>query len=187
MARKIERFVGGPLGSPHKLVEKLGKLSEREIVIMCCSIIDTTLADLVVSGLCDDPGEVDDFLGLDKDARAPLGSFGACIQAAYLIGLIQKDQQIVLKCLKQIRNAFAHPVSVSFRDAVAVNPIMRICEVFRKEHPKQRKNSTYTTAEEFYANISRKLAASCLHRPPYWRGDDGNKDPSRKLPEKAGG
>jgi hypothetical protein len=106
MARKIEDWTGDPLREPRKLAEALMKLGERDIAIIGGAFLDSLLADLVSLGLRDDPKEVEDFVGLDADGRAPAGSFGARIQLAYLLELIDLPTMRSLRLIKDIRNLF---------------------------------------------------------------------------------
>jgi hypothetical protein len=116
-------------------------------------MIDTILADLIASSLRNDVSEVEAFVGLDADGRAPLGSFGARIQGAYLMRLIDRPQRDVLRCLKDVRNLFSHHVCVSFADQRVVLKVKRIYEIYCDTPPPQRRNRVYTETGEFQKNI----------------------------------
>jgi len=60
------------------------------------------------------PDEIETFLGLNEDGRAPVVSFGARIQMALLLGIITKEDAAVLRAIKKIRNAFSHRVKLTF-------------------------------------------------------------------------
>lgn len=137
MTRKIEQWSDESFPDPPKLLKLFRKLPDREVVITLCSIIDTLLADLISLRLINDKKELEEFIGLDGDGRAPLGSFGARIQAAYLLGLIEKVQLKNLRSLKDIRNLFSHNVLVTFDDERVTKKVKTIVtnlqatEVFR--------------------------------------------------------
>ncbi len=125
MAWKIERAHDLFLGTGGFLRDHLD-VSSREMVIVGCSMLDVALADLIAARLRDDPEEVCDFIGADEDGRAPLGSFGARIQAAYLLGLIGQEHLETLRALKKVRNLLSHRVKVDLltpRVQAAIEPL----------------------------------------------------------------
>jgi hypothetical protein len=149
MPRKIESFLHAKVGNPRELVHHLLQGNPRESVMVCCAMIDVTLADLIATGLRDDEKVLEDFLGTDADGRAPLGSFGARIQAAYLLELIDRLHFNVLSCLKRIRNLFAHRAIMSFKDERIVNEVKEIVRLAGSLGWRQRRNRTYTPPELF--------------------------------------
>jgi hypothetical protein len=52
-------------------------------------------------------------LGLNEDGRAPVATFGARIQLAYLTGLLPKEALPLFRGMKELRNLMAHRVNVS--------------------------------------------------------------------------
>jgi hypothetical protein len=119
MAKKIEKWTDEILKT-HGITLPKGKHSHRETAIVCASILDLALAELLETRLMQFPKEIEDFLGLDEDGRAPAGSFGARIQLALLIGIIDKSDAAVLRAYKLIRNRFAHRVNVTLSDVKVV-------------------------------------------------------------------
>ena len=132
MTRKIESWDADTIPFPDEYAAICSKLSPREIVIITCSILDTQLADLVSTALTQDTREIESFIGLNGDGRAPIGTFGARIQAAYLLGLIDIFHLKALRSLKDIRNLFSHNVMVSMSDARIVSRIMDILNFSRQ-------------------------------------------------------
>jgi len=76
--------------------------------------LDACLAELLCARVIDLPKEAEAFFGLNGDGRAAGATFGARIQLAALLGIIQPEDAEVLKAVKNIRNAFAHRVKVDF-------------------------------------------------------------------------
>jgi hypothetical protein len=150
MPRKIESWARFVIKEARDLVPSLIGHSDREVVIITCSMIDSLLADLITTGLRNDVKEVETFLGLNADGRAPLGSFGSRIQAAYLLRLIDKADLNIYRIFKYIRNRFAHHVVVSFKDADIVAKIRSLTELIRDRGPREVKpDLKYITKEEF--------------------------------------
>jgi|GEM_PF-1977590 DNA-binding MltR family transcriptional regulator len=156
MARKIENWIDKKMPDPRKVCEALAAFSDREMTIVACAFLDALLADLIASSLRDDQKEVEEFVGMSGDGRAPLGTLGSRIQAAYLLRLIDRPQRDVLRLLKDIRNLFSHHVSVSFGDERVVGRAKKIYEIYRDTSPRQRRNRVYTSAEDFKASIEQK-------------------------------
>jgi len=82
------------------------------LTVVACAVLDVALAELLSLRLIDDPGECESFLGLDEDGRAPVGTFGARVQLAYLAGVIPKGLLPFFQGLKALRNAMAHRVNI---------------------------------------------------------------------------
>jgi DNA-binding MltR family transcriptional regulator len=93
--------------------------SDRTIVIVSAASLDTHLRQLISSFLINDKKQVKRLL----DPERPLGSFGARIGAAYCLGLISEDEYHDLRIIQQVRNNFAHELSISFAD----NEIRNLC------------------------------------------------------------
>jgi hypothetical protein len=150
MPRKIESWTHLVIDEAQDLALSLIGYSEREVVIITCSMIDSLLADLLTTGLRNHEKEIEMFLGLDGDGRAPLGSFGSRIQAAYLLKLIDDADLKIYRILKDIRNRFAHHVVVSFGDATIVAKIRVLTEFVRDRGPRDVKpKREYLSKEKF--------------------------------------
>ena len=113
---KIERLFTdlcpNGVASLDELTNQVATGNERERVIALSAVLDAALAELIAKRLVNKPKEVKDFLGADGDGRAPAGSFGARIQLALLIGLIDPDTAQALRAIKSIRNVYAHRIIV---------------------------------------------------------------------------
>ncbi len=156
MARKVEDFTNRTMGSPVLFAKALVDKRDREVAILAGAFLDSLLADLVSLGLRADQKEVEDFVGLDADGRAPVGSFGARIQLAYLLNLIDKPTLRALRLIKDIRNLFSHHVSISFGDDRVVSKVRKLVEIFADDPPrKARKDRQYQSKEEFVAKVEK--------------------------------
>lgn len=154
MARKIEDFTDRSMPNPRVFGAVLVGKRDREVAILAGAFLDSLLADLISLRLRDDRKEVEDFVGLDADGRAPVGSFGARIQLAYLLSLIDKSTMQSLRLIKDVRNLFSHHVSVGFGDERVVAKIRKLVQIFGDDPPRRlRKNRQYQSKEEFAARV----------------------------------
>jgi hypothetical protein len=114
MAWKIERWFSQLFPGENNIYAEYRGLPPRELAIVAAAVLDVALTELLALRLADDEKEVQDFLGLSGDGRAPAGSFGARIQLGLLLGLLTPRDAAILRVLKEIRNIFAHRVCVDF-------------------------------------------------------------------------
>ncbi|HSY74212.1 MAG TPA: hypothetical protein VK810_01970 [Dongiaceae bacterium] len=142
MARKIETWGIADIPDPVAFAKICENLSPREILIISCSILDSLLADLISTTLIQDEKEVEAFIGLDGNGRAPLGSFGSRIQAAYLLGQIDDFNMKVLRTLKDVRNIYSHQVRVSLDDPRILGRVKGMIDYSKKmKTPPSRKRA----------------------------------------------
>jgi len=133
MAWKAERWLEDVFPGKDKIYSEYRSLPRRELAIVAAAVLDTALAQLLSMRLKDDAKESEDFLGVSGDSRAPCASFGARIQLAYLIGLLKKDDAIVLRFIKNIRNALAHRVKADFHSREVLPLILGLDDQFRAQ------------------------------------------------------
>lgn len=114
MVRKIEKWLQDVYPGHDQIVKEYADLGQRELAIVAAGVLDVALADLIASRVVNCEKECEEFLGLNEDGRAPLGSIGARIQAAVLLGIISPADAEIIRCIKNIRNKFAHRVKVDF-------------------------------------------------------------------------
>ncbi len=113
MAKRIETWFGSLFTpSAKKIPPEYKQLAPRELAIVACGLLDAALVELLSLRFRDDRKEIDAFLGGEGDSRAPAGTFGARIQLAYLLGLIDAPMVKGLRGLKNLRNLMAHHVRV---------------------------------------------------------------------------
>ncbi|MED0939592.1 MltR family transcriptional regulator [Bacillus mobilis] len=104
--------------------KELENSSDRGIALICGSIIDQLLNELLKSFLIkSDTVEKDLFKG-----NGVLATFDSKIKMSYYLGLISKKEKTNITYLQRIRNKFAHQfVGVSFEN----NDIINICNNFK--------------------------------------------------------
>lgn len=97
--------------------------SDRGLVLICGSILDIILEDLLKSFLITKNK-------IDKDMFTfgqPLGNFDAKIKTSFYLGLISDSERSNLSLIRRLRNRFAHEIfDVSFNN----NDIENICSNF---------------------------------------------------------
>jgi len=114
MAWKIERWLSEVFPGETQIYAEYRALAPRELAIVTASVLDVALTELIALRLADNEKEVQDFLGLNGDGRAPAGSFGARIQLGLLLGILTPRDAAMLRVIKEIRNLFAHRVRIDF-------------------------------------------------------------------------
>ena len=114
MAWKIERWLTDVFPGQGKIFSEYRSLPPRELAVVSAAVLDAALAEMLTLRLRDESKEIEDFLGLNGDGRAPVASFGARIQLGLLLGLLTPDDAAILRTIKDIRNQFAHRVKIDF-------------------------------------------------------------------------
>lgn len=95
----------------NELKRELANQSDRAVAIVCASILDTQLSDMLKNFMIDDKNIKKDLL----EGNSPLSTFSAKIKTAYYLGLISEDEYKNLDTLRKIRNDFAHQlINISF-------------------------------------------------------------------------
>lgn len=107
-----------------KEVEKeLENTSDRGLVLVCGSIIDEVLSELLKGFLIKSDS-------IEKDlfkSNGALSTFDAKIKMSYYLGLMSKSEKLNITYLQRIRNKFAHQfVNISFEN----NDIINLCGNF---------------------------------------------------------
>ncbi|MGJ7912635.1 MltR family transcriptional regulator [Neobacillus sp. LXY-1] len=103
--------------------KELENSSDRGIALICGSIIDQLLTNILKSFLVEtDKRDSELFKG-----NGPLSDFDSKIKMTYYLGLISKNEVSNLTYLQRVRNRFAHQiVNISFEN----NDIANICKNF---------------------------------------------------------
>ena len=114
MAWKIERWLADVFPGENNIYSEYRSLPPRELAMVSAAVLDAALAELLTLRLMDESKEIEDFLGLNGDGRAPAGSFGARIQLGLLLGILTPNDAAILRTIKDIRNQFAHRVKINF-------------------------------------------------------------------------
>lgn len=132
MAWKIERWFAEVFPGESEIYSEYRGLPPRELAIVCAAVLDVALADLLTLRLANREKELEEFLGLNGDGRAPAGSFGARIQLALLVGLLTPDDAATLRTIKELRNLFAHRVRISFLSPAVIKATTRLHALWLK-------------------------------------------------------
>ena len=133
MAQRIETWFGNLYDPSAKIPAEHKQLAPRELVIIACGLLDAALAEVISLRFRDDRNESDGFLGVEGDSRAPAGTFGARIQLAYLLGLIDAPMVRGLRGLKRLRNLMAHRVRIDLLSSDAQSCLDTVRGVFLSE------------------------------------------------------
>lgn len=116
-----------------KIFSYYSDLTARELVIVAGAVFDIALVEMLELRLVDDEHEQESFLGINGDGRAPVGSFGARIQLAYLLGILTKDDVSVFRSIKNLRNIFAHRIEADFSSDTVIKEIKKLNHAWRKQ------------------------------------------------------
>ena len=114
MAWKVERWLADVFPGEADIYAAYKDLPPRELAIVAVAVLDSALAEILALRLKSIDKEVESFLGLNGDGRAPVASFGARIQLAFLLGILTPRDAEILRTMKGIRNEFAHRANVQF-------------------------------------------------------------------------
>ncbi|SRR6266545_3356770 len=133
MARKLETWITDIFPGATKVYENYRDLPARELVIVVATSFDIALVDLLYLRMKGDTKEVEEFLGINGDGRAPCGSFGARIQLALLLGVITAEDAKLLRIVKSIRNTFAHRVHASFNKEPALKDTYKLFDQLKEQ------------------------------------------------------
>jgi hypothetical protein len=118
-------------GNDH-VYSKYRQLQPRELSIVAAAVLDSALAELLSLRLVDKPVEMEAYLGVNGDGRAPAGSFGVRIQLAFLVGLLTEQDCTILRRIKDLRNHFAHRVNVDFLSPQVVKTTVILCDAWER-------------------------------------------------------
>lgn len=133
MAWKIERWLAEVFPGETKIYQEYRGLPPRELAIISAAVLDSALVEIIALRLGGPEKEVEAFLGADGDSRAPVGSFGARIQLALLLGIITEQDAEALRAIKQIRNLFAHRTTMNFLLPQVLKQTQALLDVWEKQ------------------------------------------------------
>ena len=114
MAWNVERWFADVFPGKENIYLEYRKLPPRELAIVAAAVLDSALAEILTLRLMKNDKEIESFLGLNEDGRAPVASFGARIQLGLLLDILSSQDAAILRTIKGIRNVFAHRVNVDF-------------------------------------------------------------------------
>lgn len=132
MARKREVWLSDVFPGRGNLWTEYSSLKGRELPIVLAAVFDAALAQLLTMRLVDDEEQVGRVLGFEHGAEAaPLGTMGARITMAYLLGIVNKDVADLLRRFAAVRNIFAHRVGASYLDADVQKELRKLYDRMR--------------------------------------------------------
>ena len=152
MAWKVERWLAEVFPGEDHVYLEYHHLPARELVIVSAAALDAALVELLSLRLLDLPKEVEPFLGVDGDGRAPVGSFGARIQLALLVGILIPEDAAILRQIKSLRNLFAHRARVDLVHPSVVKITQELLRLWVK-----RSSVLFRQSEEFVAGTMQDI------------------------------
>jgi hypothetical protein len=157
MAWKIERWLAEVFPGETKIYSEYRSLPPRELAIVSAAVIDVALAELLVLRLADQTKEVEEFLGLNGDGRAPAGSFGSRIQLGLLVGLLTPDDAATLRTIKELRNLFAHRVHIDFLSPSVLKATTKLHALWLRRTEALIQAGAMSGTTKHFAEIARHL------------------------------
>lgn len=94
----------------NSLLESLHEHDERSLILNLAAFAEDTLERLLLNYLRESKQAKELVAGFN----APLGTFSARIRAAFVLGLMDRDDYLTLDLFRKIRNKFAHSWSGRF-------------------------------------------------------------------------
>ena len=165
MSWKIEKWFTEVFPGEKNIYSEYRTLKPRELVIIAASVLDLALAELISMRLINISKEFEDFLGLNGNGLAPCSTFGARIQLALLIGIINQDDAAVLRTIKNLRNLYAHKVNVSLSRDEGLKIALQLLEEYRcimiKITKKYKKEIANTGLDAIKDRMSKSEEAAC--------------------------
>lgn len=130
MVWKVEQWMQDVFPGKDEIYTEYRSLPRRELAVVAAAVLDSALAELLSKRLAGPESEIHGFLGINGDGRAPSGSFGARIQLALLTSVINSNDAMTLRTIKNIRNKFAHEVRSDFNSATVLPLIIKLHDQF---------------------------------------------------------
>lgn len=134
MTWKIERWLAEVFPGESEIYSEYQILPPRELAIVSAAVLDVALAELLSLRLADHNKEVEEFLGINGDGRAPVGSFGSRIQLGLLVGLLTLEDAAILRTIKELRNLFAHRIRVNFLSPPVLKTTIKLHSLWVKRN-----------------------------------------------------
>lgn len=105
-------------------IEQWGDLSDRDFVVLECSVLDANLTYLLQQRLANLPKISENFLGIgDRIEGSGASTLSSKAELAALVGLLSPDHVRYLKAFMRIRNHFAHRVVMDFMNTDVVKEL----------------------------------------------------------------
>jgi hypothetical protein len=157
MTWKKEKWLSDVFPGRENIYAAYKDLQGRDLAIVCAAVLDLALAELITLRLNNYPDEVEDFLGLDGDGRAPAATFGSRIQLALLLNIITEEDAKILRALKDLRNEFAHTVKVTFVSPNVAKYLRKLFSLLRQRYDRLKEKGLTTGGSKFFDNVGPAL------------------------------
>lgn len=157
MVWKIERWFAEVFPGETEIYAEYRSLPSRELAIVSAAVLDVAIAELLALRLADREKEVEEFLGVNGDGRAPAGSFGARIQLGLLVGLLTPDDAAILRAIKELRNLFAHRVRIGFLSPSVLKTTIKLHALWSRRAETLVQAGAMSGTTEHLAEIARHL------------------------------
>lgn len=141
----MERWSADVFPGKNNIYSEYRDLRPRELAIVVAAVLDSALAELLTLRLNHHGKEVESFLGLNGDGRAPAASFGARIQLGLLLGILTPRDAAILRTIKSIRNVFSHRTRTGFLAPEILKRTEKLLSLWR-EHAKHLAAARATSA-----------------------------------------
>jgi len=94
--------------------KEIDNQSDRALVLLCASILDKQLEDILKEFLIEDNKRDKNLFG----SNSSFSTFSSKLNACYYMGLLSKHEYSCIDTIRKIRNEFAHKISInSFYDS----------------------------------------------------------------------
>ena len=129
----MERWLSDVFPGEENIYSEYRELRPRDLAITVAAVLDCALAELLIQRLGGPNTEIESFLGLNGDGRAPVASFGARIQLGLILGILTSRDATILRTIKGIRNEFAHRVNVGFLSPAILKETTKLLSLWKKQ------------------------------------------------------
>ena len=157
MTWKTERWLTDVFPGEENIYSEYRDLPPRELVIVIVAVLDCALAEILTLRLRKNKKEVESFLGLDGDGRAPVASFGARIQLGLLLDVLSSQDAAILRTIKAIRNEFAHRVNAGFSSPSILNRTTKLIRLWTELSEHLSEASAWSGSRESLDVLKQRL------------------------------
>ena len=96
--------------------EQMGHDSELAQVLIIATFLDKQLRAILEAFLVEERSSAKRLASLFEGPSAPMGAFSSRIKMAFALGLIDEREHRSIDAIRDIRNAFAHELTIKFSD-----------------------------------------------------------------------
>ena len=157
MAWKVERWLAEIFPGEENIYSAYRDLPPRELAVVTVSVLDSALAEILTLRLKHNDKEIESFLGLDGNGRAPVASFGARIQLGLLLGVLTPRDAAILRTIKSIRNIFAHRVNVDFTSSPLLRETTKLASLWIELSEHLAKVNNWSASPDTLVDLKQRL------------------------------